>query len=136
MQKNINNLLIPNVSKLPSQRKVDVSNKLGKGNNSEEFKNLLDHNLNGVPENLGVKLSNHAAKRINERSLQMDSNEFMKLREGIDKLREKGGKESLVITPNAAYIVDVEKDTVVTAIDKDGMAENVFTKIDSTVFMN
>ena len=60
----------------------------------------------------------------------------MKIREGVDKLREKGGKESLIVTNQAAYIVDVDKSTVVTAIDKDAMADNVFTKIDSTVFMN
>lgn len=60
----------------------------------------------------------------------------MKIKEGVDKLKEKGGKESLLVTDNAAYIVDVPNNTIVTAIDKDKMSENVFTKIDSTIFMN
>ena len=54
----------------------------------------------------------------------------------MDKLKTKGGQDSLVITGKAAYIVDVPKNTIVTAIDKDSMSENVFTKIDSTILMN
>ena len=66
----------------------------------------------------------------------MDGNEFLKIRDGIDKLKEKGGKDSLIVTNQAAYIVDVDKQTVVTAMDKNDMTENVFTKIDSTLFIN
>ena len=40
------------------------------------------------------------------------------------------------MTDKAAYIVDVDKQTVVTAIDKNDMSQNVFTKIDSTYFIN
>jgi len=50
-------------------------------------------------------------------------------------LKNKGGHDSLVITNKAAYVVDVDKNTVVTAVDKNNMNENVFTKIDSTIFM-
>jgi|GEM_PF-3467193 len=87
-------------------------------------------------ESAGLKLSGHAAKRIEERKLDMDTDEFFKLRSAIDQLKKKGGSNSLVVTPKAAYIVDVAKDTVVTAIDKESMSENVFTKIDSTLFIN
>jgi flagellar operon protein len=53
----------------------------------------------------------------------------------LKKLQEKGGQDSLVITEKAAYIVDVANNKVVTAIDKDNIADNVFTKIDSTVLV-
>ena len=66
----------------------------------------------------------------------MDSSEFFKLKDAMEKLREKGGQDSLVITPQGAYIVDVNNNKVVTAIDRDNMNENVFTKIDSTVILN
>ncbi len=133
---NINNMLIPNVSKLPNHKKVDVSNKLEKGKVSSEFQNLLQEQIGDVKREHGLKLSTHAAKRLQERNLQMDSEEFFKLKDAMDKLKMKGGKDSLVITPNAAYILDVENNTIVTAIDKDNMAENVFTKIDSTLMVN
>ena len=83
-----------------------------------------------------MKLSGHAAKRMEERQLDMDTNEFFKLRSALDQLKKKGGNNSLVVTNKAAYIVDVGNDTIVTAIDKESMAENVFTKIDSTLFIN
>ncbi len=141
----INNILIPNISKLPSQKNVDLSNKLdGNGQIKEsEFKKILDSNLEDrnsatavEEEGYGIKLSSHAARRLQERNLIIDNDEYFKLKGAIDKLRDKGGKDSLIITNNAAYIVDVDNNKIVTAMDKNNMAENVFTKIDSTLFVN
>ena len=139
----INNLLIPNVTKLPSQKNVDSTNKLNPGEASE-FKNLLDTTIDNqesesavlsqLPK--GLNLSAHAMKRLQERNLTLDKEEFSKLQSAMDKLKLKGGQDSLVITDKAAYILDVAKNTIVTAIDKDNIAENVFTKIDSTILMN
>ena len=102
----------------------------------KEFRSALQDILQGKAENVGMKLSGHAARRMEERNLDMDPSEFVKLRSALDQLKKKGGNNSLVVTEKAAYIVDVGKDTIVTAIDKDSMAENVFTKIDSTLFIN
>lgn len=140
----INNFLIPNVNTLDSSKtKVEESNKLTKGEKSE-FKGLVDK-FSGIglrqpqvtPSDIGpqVNVSTHAMKRLQERNIELDGNEFMKLKEAISKLRNKGGHDSLVITQKAAYVVDVDKSTVVTAVDKNNMNENVFTKIDSTIFM-
>ncbi len=139
----INNILIPNVTKLPSQKNVDTANKLNPGETSE-FKNLLDSTLessNETPQEFlqpkkGLNLSTHALKRLQERNLSLDKEEYTKLQSAMDKLKLKGGQDSLVITSKAAYILDVAKNTIVTAIDKDNIADNVFTKIDSTILMN
>lgn len=105
--------------------------------NVETFNKFLKSKIEkNDSKEVGVKLSGHAKKRLEERNLTMDGNEFLKIRDGIDKLKEKGGKDSLIVTNQAAYIVDVDKQTVVTAMDKNDMAENVFTKIDSTLFIN
>jgi flagellar operon protein len=144
----VNSLLIPNVSTLPSEvEKAQKSNTLAKGEKSE-FKDLIGslskENSNVSlrqpqisPAEVGseVKVSTHAMKRLQERNIELDGNEFMKLKEAMVKLRAKGGHDSLVITQKAAYVVDVDKNTVVTAVDKNSMNDNVFTKIDSTVFM-
>ncbi len=137
----INNILIPNVTKLPSKQSVDTSNKLGVGETSE-FKNLLDSTIENSEQSSieqapkGFKLSTHAMRRLQERNLTIDKEEYTKLQNAFDKLKTKGGQDSLVITGKAAYIVDVPKSTIVTAIDKDSIGENVFTKIDSTILMN
>lgn len=66
MAKDVNNMLIPNVSRIPGQKKVDVSNKLGKGQAPGEFSKLLNSELTGHPSEhaqaAGLKLSNHAQK--------------------------------------------------------------------------
>ena len=136
---NINNILIPNVTKLPSNKTVDKSNKLNPGEKSE-FKALLEgtiENNNLAPvQPKGIHLSTHAMKRLQERNMVMDKEEFTKLQTALDRLKLKGGQDSLVITDKAAYILDVPKNMIVTAIDKGSINENVFTKIDSTILMN
>lgn len=132
---NINNILIPNVSKLPKHSKVSVKGE--QKVNPDEFKNLLKDHVSKQPvqQEKEIQLSVHAAKRLKERNLEIDSGEFFKLKSAFKKLQEKGGQDSLVITDKAAYIVDVSARKVVTAIDKNNIVENVFTKIDSTVMV-
>lgn len=136
----VNSFLIPNVSSLPSDaQKAEQANALKSGEKSE-FKGLMDKELlqpQVTPKDIGpdIKVSTHATKRLQERNIELDGNEYMKLKEAMGKLRAKGGHDSLVITNKAAYVVDVDKNTVVTAVDKNNMNENVFTKIDSTIFM-
>lgn len=132
----INNMLIPNVSRIGGNREADVNRKTDLASKSE-FDGLLKEQLEGskTPEQ-GISLSTHAARRLKERNLEMDAGEFTKLKGAIEKLKNKGGQDSLVITGKAAYIVDVSNNRIVTAIDRDNMAENVFTKIDSTLFVN
>jgi flagellar operon protein len=137
----INNILIPNVTQLPSQKKTDDVNKLKQGETSE-FKGLLDSQVEQQSnpqiseQKKGIQLSTHAMRRLQERNISIDKEEYTKLQTAMDRLKLKGGQDSLVITGKAAYIVDVPKNTIVTAIDKDSIGENVFTKIDSTILMN
>ena len=143
MSNKVNSFLIPNVSSIPSDKKVDQANALKQGEKSE-FKGLVDQLSNNdlrqpqvTKKDVGadVTVSTHAMKRLQERNIELDGNEYMKLKEAVSKLRAKGGHDSLVITNKAAYVIDVDKNTVVTAVDKNNMNENVFTKIDSTIFM-
>jgi len=133
----VNEFLIPNVSKLPSQKKVNLKGNLAgqEAGAPSEFQILLNDQIDGANNKQGIRLSTHAAKRLQERNLDIDSNEYMKLRSAFDKLKSKGGQDSLVITDKAAYIVDVPNNKIVTAMDKGSVLENVFTKIDSTVIV-
>jgi len=73
---------------------------------------------------------------LQDRNISFDGEEFVKLQEALGKLKQKGGHDSLVITNKAAYVLDVDRGMIVTAVDRESMNENVFTKIDSTIFMN
>jgi flagellar operon protein len=134
VSKNINNILIPNVTKTSNHKKVDVSNRLPSDGKISDFKKLLDDQQK--PLHGGIELSSHAAKRLSERKIDFNGDEYTKVKEAITKLREKGSQNSLIVSDKAAYIVDVKNSKVITAVDKGSMSENVFTKIDSTMFIN
>jgi flagellar operon protein len=82
----------------------------------------------------GVRFSNHAQSRIQSRDINMSSESVSRLSVAIDKAEKRGGKSSLVMVDDLAFIVNVQSRTVVTALDKDQRGEGVFTQIDSVVF--
>ncbi len=136
MTKDINNILIPNVTKTSTQKKVDLSNRLPKAGEKSEFKNILDAKVEGKPLHGGINLSSHAAKRLEERKIDFNGDEYTKVKDAMAKLKAKGGQNSLIVSDKAAYIVDVKNNKLVTAVDKGSMSDNIFTKIDSTMFIN
>jgi flagellar operon protein len=60
---------------------------------------------------------------------------MMKLKEAVEKVGLKGSRESLILTDKAAFVVSVKNSTVITAVDRESLKENVFTNIDSTVMI-
>jgi len=129
----LNNILIPQVTKLPNQKSIKKTSLSHDDIGKSEFNQLLKDQIKDNQNE--ISLSTHAAKRIQERNLNMDKGELQKLSSAFKKLETKGGQDSLIITENAAYIVDVPNRKVVTAMDKENLLENVFTKIDSTIMV-
>ena len=81
-----------------------------------------------------VRFSNHAQSRMQSRDINLNSENVNRLSDAIDKAEKRGGKSSLVMVDDLAFIVNVQSRTVVTALDKDQRGEGVFTQIDSVVF--
>jgi flagellar operon protein len=82
----------------------------------------------------GVRFSNHALKRLQSREINLNSENVNRLSDAIDKAEKRGGKSSLVMVDDLAFIVNVHDRTVVTALDTNQRGEGVFTQIDSVVF--
>src|SRR5512133_3398230 len=82
----------------------------------------------------GVRFSNHALKRLQSRDINLNSDNVNRLSDAIDKAEKRGGKSSLVMVDDLAFIVNVHDRTVVTALDTNQRGEGVFTQIDSVVF--
>jgi flagellar operon protein len=82
----------------------------------------------------GVRFSNHALKRLQSREINLDNDNVNRLSDAIDKAEKRGGKSSLVMVDDLAFIVNVHDRTVVTALDTNQRGEGVFTQIDSVVF--
>ena len=81
----------------------------------------------------GVRFSNHAQKRLQSRDINLNTENVNRLSNAIDKAEKRGGKSSLVMVDDLAFIVNVPERTVVTALDKNQRGEGVFTQIDSVV---
>ncbi|MCM3782956.1 flagellar biosynthesis protein [Neobacillus mesonae] len=83
-----------------------------------------------------VKLSHHASKRLEQRGIELGSEQLMKIGDAIDKAAAKGSKETLVLMQDTAFIVNVPNRTIVTAVNGNSMVDNVFTQIDSAVIIS
>lgn len=94
----------------------------------------------GLKKDLGaikqpLKFSAHASQRLSERKIQLDSSTMAKVTDAVDKAEAKGIEDTLVLTGDAALIVNVKNRTVITAMDKQSLNGNVFTNIDGAVIV-
>lgn len=82
-----------------------------------------------------VRFSRHAAGRLADRNIELTSGQMERLNAGAQKAQAKGIRESLVIVDQLAFIVNIPNSTVVTAMNQDDAAENIFTNIDGAVII-
>lgn len=88
-----------------------------------------------TPKNDGLHMSKHATNRMAERGMEMSTELMMSLNEAVDKVREKGAKDAVMIGDEGAFIVNVPNNVIITAITKEELKDNVFTNIDSAVLI-
>ncbi len=81
----------------------------------------------------GLSFSSHAAKRLNQRGIEFTPEQMTKLEDALVRAREKGSRESLFLTRDAALVVGVRQGIVITAMDRQDLRDNVITNIDATV---
>jgi flagellar operon protein len=92
--------------------------------NANEFGAILEDRL---------KVSGHAKTRLASRNIELDQKAWDRVMSGVEKAAAKGAKESLVMVDDIALVVSIKNRTVITAVDKDSLKENVFTNIDSAI---
>ncbi len=125
---------------------IDSSLKIdNKKISGEEFKGLLQNEISKPTDKIqsdkpaaldnGLKFSNHAIDRIQSRKIQFQPGDMQKLGEAVEKANDKGSKNALVLMGDNAFVVSVKNKTIVTAMDKSLMKENIFTNIDSTIVL-
>ncbi|HHU90568.1 MAG TPA: flagellar biosynthesis protein [Clostridiaceae bacterium] len=126
---NINNRPIQSIHQVVGTAKpaakVPVTKK------GEDFSSILSQKLN---ESREVKISKHAAMRIESRNIRLDSNRVERLKNAVDKASTKGVKDTLVVMDDMAFVVNVNARTVITALNQSELKDNVFTNIDGAVF--
>jgi flagellar operon protein len=80
-----------------------------------------------------VKFSSHALQRVQRRGIDVGPETLGRLSEGVDRAAGKGSRASVVLVDSTAFVVSVPNRTVITAVDREHMKEQVFTNIDSAV---
>ncbi len=133
----------------PNSQVTPSTGGINKGISSKDgelFKGLLEKEVSkdlkdlgqtkpALAQTEGLKFSTHAIERIQSRGIKLTPDDMKKLNDAVDKAIQKGSKDTLVLMGENAFVVSAKNKTVITAMDKNQMKENVFTNIDSTVFM-
>jgi len=87
----------------------------------------------GATQSQPVKFSSHALQRVERRGIDMSPATIARLNDGVDRAAGKGARASVVFVDATAFVVSVPNRTVITAVDRDHMKQQVFTNIDSAV---
>ncbi|MBS1705654.1 MAG: flagellar biosynthesis protein [Armatimonadetes bacterium] len=125
MSDNISNPAIQNlVTGRIQPGQIGPATPANKPSSPDDFSKILEDRL---------KVSGHAATRLSSRNIELSSQDWDRVVQGVERAASKGAKESLVLMDDVALVVSVKNRTVITAVDKAGMKENVFTNIDSAV---
>ncbi len=89
-----------------------------------EFAQHLDEQL---------RISGHAARRMESRGVELDSPDMDRLSGAVDQAHAKGSSEALILMDGVAFVVSVPNRTVITA--HAGPGDRVYTNIDSTIVL-
>jgi flagellar operon protein len=107
-------------------------------NKGPSFQDILKEKSQLPSEAPGLQnlnFSAHAVDRMSSRGIKLQPGDMQKLEAAVDKAQKKGSKDTLLLLGESAFIVNVKNRTVVTAMDRAMMKENVFTNIDSTIVL-
>jgi flagellar operon protein len=104
------------------------------------FDALLDQvgDATGAPladptEGSSLRFSRHAQARLRSRDMDLTESDVADLEGAVDRLADKGARESLVLSGENAFIVGVPRRTVITAMPRAEAVGSIFTNIDSTL---
>jgi flagellar operon protein len=67
------------------------------------------------------------------RDIRLDDAGLARLNDAVERAARHGGRQSLVLMDDLAFVVNVRDRRIVTALDGDSRKEGVFTQIDSVV---
>jgi len=82
-----------------------------------------------------VAFSGHAQNRLQERNINLSHEDLARLQSTVDKLAQKGARESLIYMQEVALVVSVTNRMVITALGKSQDTENIITNIDSAAII-
>ena len=119
-------LLPPGLAPVGRPAGATSATKVGSGT---AFADVLSQTQQATP----VKFSAHALQRVQRRGIDVSPATLGRLNDGVQRAAGKGARASVVLVDATAFVVSVPNRTVITAVDRDHMKQQVFTNIDSAV---
>ncbi|MDF5581229.1 TIGR02530 family flagellar biosynthesis protein [Vibrio parahaemolyticus] len=114
------------------QNNYQIRNESEKQKNNDirnsQFKDILYETIASKKE---VNISNHALQRMNERGIKLNIKDIENINQAMDKLEEKGAKESLILYKDLAFIASITNRTIITSMNNSEIS--IITNIDSTM---
>ena len=123
---------------LPLQGRISGLTTVGRPNNASQisFQDFLQNAQEKESTwNNEIAFSVHAQNRLQERNIHLSHDDLARLQSAIDKLAQKGAKESLIYMQEVALVVSVANRTVITALEKLQGIDNIITNIDSAAII-
>lgn len=109
--------------------RIDINNTRTAATN--DFSKLLE----SIQSKNQIKISAHAQLRLKERNINLSESDMNKLQTAVNSIKNKGGRDALILYNNVAFITSINNNTIVTAVGSDNLKENIFTNIDSAVIL-
>lgn len=114
---------------------IQQSNKTKSSTNHIPQKKSFQEILHGIENKEELKFSKHAIERLRVRNINLTKAEITKLDGAIQKAKQKGVHEALILMDNKAFIASVKNRTIITAASDDQLKDNIFTNIDGAVII-
>jgi flagellar operon protein len=73
--------------------------------------------------------------RMEQRNINLKESDWSKIENAVNQAQAKGVRDSLLLYNDLALVTSITNRTIVTALDKDAMANHVFTNIDGAVII-
>lgn len=100
--------------------------------NGPGFDQLLQDKLKPDTQ---LKVSRHAEKRLQDRGIQLSPETWNIIEDRIGEAKQKGIRDSLVLTKEAALVVNAGSETVITAMNREEAASQLFTNINGAIIL-
>lgn len=83
-----------------------------------------------------LNISHHAKVRMKERNITLDETKWNNMQEKLKDAKAKGVTDSLVLVEDAALLVSVKNNTVITALDRSEMESKLITNINGAIMLD
>ncbi|MEW9501300.1 TIGR02530 family flagellar biosynthesis protein [Jeotgalibacillus marinus] len=107
----------------------------GKQLNPTSSKRFADELQGVLAKSDQLKISKHANDRLMQRNIDITDAQWQRVEEKVNEAKLKGINDSLVLLNDAALIVSVKKQTVITAMGMADINNQIFTDIDGTIIL-